>query len=211
MSFHVNEQLKSQLSGNISKLARTAVDDDSLRRAGVAIVVTTGETDDVACVLLTRRPATIKRHAAQMALPGGRLEAGETAEQAALRELHEEIGLSLPPDNIIGLLDDFPTRSGFVITPVVVWGESRPQLQPDPNEVDKVFHIPFAELNSPDIPRFMDADGTQAECVFCLPLPTVGHEVYAPTGAILYQFREVAIRGELTRVAHLEQPQFAWK
>lgn len=56
---------------------------------------------------------------------------GETPEAAALRELAEEIGLSLPPEHVLGCLDDFPTRSGFVITPVVVWG-SGDALRPDP-------------------------------------------------------------------------------
>lgn len=211
MIVNTTDELRAQLQSNIARLERHVVVNTELRRAGVAIVVASSESDDSACVLLTRRPATIKRHAAQIALPGGRLEANETPEQAALREMDEEIGLRLPAENIIGVLDDFETRSGFVITPVVVWAGKHPPLTPDANEVDNIYHIPFDELNDPCIPKYMDADGTQTERVFCVPLPTVGHEVYAPTGAILYQFREVAIRGELTRVGHLEQPQFAWK
>ena len=98
----------------------------------------------------------------------------------------------------------------FCITPVVTWGDGHAKLSPDPNEVEKVFHIPLAELNRPEIPKMMYVEGTE-DAVFAAPLPTVGHEVYAPTAAMLYQFREVALRNRMIRVAHYEQPQFAWR
>src|SRR5438105_12743718 len=86
----------------------------------------------VPCFLLTRRAARLRRHAGQWALPGGRFEDGESAATAALRELAEEVGLTPGADAVLGLLDDYGTRSGFVITPVVVWGSTGVELAPDP-------------------------------------------------------------------------------
>ena len=81
-----------------------------------------GDDDaDETALLLTRRASSLRSHRAQWALPGGRCDAGETQVEAALRELHEELGLALGEDAVLGLLDDYPTRSGYLITPVVVW------------------------------------------------------------------------------------------
>ena len=102
-----------------------------------------------AAVLLTRRAAGLRRHGGQWALPGGRLDPGETPETAALRELEEEVGLTLPAGAILGCLDDFPTRSGFVITPVVVWGIGPAPLRPDPREVAAVYRVPLGDLLNP--------------------------------------------------------------
>jgi 8-oxo-dGTP pyrophosphatase MutT (NUDIX family) len=191
-------------------LERRPIEDPALRRAGVAIVVVKSDVDDEACVLLTKRPDSLRRHAGQYALPGGRLDEGETAEQAALRELSEELRLDLGPEAIIGLLDDYPTRSGFRITPVVVWGGVVGHIEPDPVEVAYVLRVPFRQLDSPEIPRLRPTEEGKPP-VLSAPLPVMGSEVFAPTAAMLYQFREVAMRGLMTRVAHFDQPQFAWR
>ena len=205
------DELHRQITDNIGRLDRIEIEgDENLRRAAVAIVVTSAPDGDEACVLLTRRPMTLKRHAGQYALPGGMLDPGEDALQAGLREMQEEVGLSLTPSNMIGMLDDFGSRSGFCITPIVFWAGDRAVLDPAPDEVEIVFHIPLDELNDPQVPQMIEVEGPQSP-VFCVPLPTVGHEIYAPTAAMLYQFREVALRNEMTRVSHIEQPQFAWK
>ncbi len=210
MSFVIGEALRREVAGNLATFERRAVSASGLRQAGVAIVIVSGDRDDSAHVLLTRRPDRLKRHGGQYALPGGRLEPGETPQAAALRELEEELGLLLDPDRVLGVLDDFATRSGFRITPTVVWGGARVELEPDPSEVERVFRIPLAELNRPEIPHLARMRG-QDSPVLSAPLPTLGHHLYAPTAAMLYQFREVALRGESTRVAHYEQPRFAWK
>jgi 8-oxo-dGTP pyrophosphatase MutT (NUDIX family) len=153
MPYAFRPELRECLAGKIGAFERRPIDNPDLRRAGVAIVVVQSEIDDEACVLITKRPASLRRHAGQWALPGGRLEEGETPEQAALRELHEELRLELPPEAILGPLDDYPTRSGFRITPVVVWGGVVGHIDPDPVEVAFALRIPFSQLDSPEIPR----------------------------------------------------------
>lgn len=210
MPYAFGPGLRERLAANIGAFERHPVDDPALRRAGVAIVVAKSERDGDASVLLTKRPASLRRHAGQWALPGGRLDAGETIEQAALRELHEELRLELQADAILGLLDDYPTRSGFSITPVVVWGGVVEHIDPDPVEVAYVLRVPLHQLDSPEIPRLSATEDGKPP-VLSAPLPITGGVVYAPTAAMLYQFREVAMRGLGTRVAHFDQPRFAWK
>ena len=203
-------ELRALIATNLAGFAHRPIIDPQLRHAGVVIVVVPSLAAPGASVLLTKRPDNLRRHAGQFALPGGRVDAGETATEAALRELREEMRLFLQPDDILGTLDDFPTRSGFRITPVVAWGGDNPSLDPDPVEVATVFHIPLTELDSPSIPRLTPtAEGKPP--VMSAPLPSAGGQVYAPTAALLYQFREVALHGRPTRVAHFDQPKFAWK
>ena len=137
------------------------------------------------------------------------MDAGETPEVAALRETAEELGLILDPAAILGRLDDYATRSGFCITPVVIWGGPALALNPDPNEVARVHRIPLRELDAPEVPDFQPPLDS-SEPIFGVPLASLGHSLHAPTAALLYQFREVAARDLTTRVAHLEQPRFAW-
>lgn len=193
----------------MAEFAPRRIDDAGLKRAAVAIVVVENRDDGGACILLTRRAGELRRHGGQYALPGGRVDAGETAAEAALRELQEELNLAITPENVLGRLDHYPTRSGFRIAPIVVWCDDTAALAPDPAEVQTVFWIPLADLDSPQIPRLEAAHG-DGHPVLSAPLATVGHPVYAPTAALLYQFREVALHGRATRVAHFDQPRFAW-
>ena len=210
MRFRFGPDLREAIARNLAGFSLRRIEDDRLRQAAVALVVVAAEAGDHACLLLTLRPRTIKRHSGQYALPGGRLDPGETPQQAALRELEEELGLVLDGGRVLGCLDDYPTRSGFRITPVVAWGKTGKALRPDPDEVAKVFRIPLDELVRPEIPHLHDVpDGEQP--VLSAPIPTLGGHVYAPTAAILYQFREVALEGRATRVSHFGQPRFAWR
>lgn len=206
LSFH--DDLRRRIEGNLSAFERRAIADESLRPAAVAIVIVEGAGGQAA-LLLTTRPAGLRRHGGQYALPGGRLDEGETAHMAALRELMEELGLTFGEDRIMGEMDDYPTRSGFRVAPVVVWGGGAGAIHPDPDEVDRVYHIPLADLLSPDIPHLEPGPGVHP--VLSAPLATLGHRVFAPTAAMLYQFREVALLGLDTRVAHYDEPAFAWK
>jgi 8-oxo-dGTP pyrophosphatase MutT (NUDIX family) len=175
--------------------------------AAVAITVIDG-ADGTPSILLTLRADHLRAHGGQFALPGGRLDPGEDATDAARRELSEELGLEVGADRVLGSLDDFPTRSGYVITPVVLWAGSPGRPEPDPREVASVHEVPFHQLDRPGTPHFTaTADPGRPLIEF----PLLGTVVYAPTAAILYQFREVALRGADTRVAHLEQPRFAWE
>jgi len=161
-----------------------------------------------ASFIITRRVASLRRHSGQWALPGGRIDEGEDAVAAALRELDEEVALSLSPESVLGLLDDYPTRSGFRITPVVVWGGTQVELVPDPEEVAEVHRVPIAALDAPGIPKLFDLDVTERPV---LSVRILGQDIFAPTAAVIFQFREVAIHGRDTRVSHYDQPPFAWK
>jgi 8-oxo-dGTP pyrophosphatase MutT (NUDIX family) len=198
---------------NIAELCaaftRTQADDaaPALKRAAVVIALTASDVGGETTFLLTRRAANLRSHSAQWALPGGRCDPGETQAQAALRELHEELGVELGEGDVLGLLDDYPTRSGYLITPVVVWVTGRAVISPNPAEVASVHRIALEEIEREDAFSFTTIpESTRRVIRFRL----AGQHIHAPTAALVYQFREV-LAGRNTRVAELEQPVFAWK
>jgi 8-oxo-dGTP pyrophosphatase MutT (NUDIX family) len=202
-----DEALRERIAGHLARFERRAHEDGALRRAAVAVALLPDE-EGLPSFVITRRAPKLRSHGGQWALPGGRLDDGESPEMAALRELAEEVGLELPERNVLGLLDDYPTRSGYVITPVVVWGGAESRLEPNPAEVAAVFRVPLLELERPDIPRLRRIPESDRPVI---SLPLLGTHIHAPTAAILYQLREVAILGRATRVAQYEQPVFAWR
>ncbi len=175
---------------------------------GLSLSGSVAGTAGGAAVLLTRRASAMRAHAGQWALPGGRLEPGEGPLEAALRELHEEVGLDLGPEAVLGSLDDYATRSGFVITPVVFWAAGRITLRPDPREVRSVHRVALCELCRPDSPRFVTIPESDRPVV---QVPVGGDLIHAPTGAVLLQFRRVGLEGVTERVVDYEQPVFAWR
>jgi len=214
-------ELRTTVESRLRAFERHARDDANLRHAAVAVAITDeGFGADLpglpaplvwserAALILTRRAETLRDHAGQWALPGGRIEPGETPEQAALRELHEEVALELDASAVLGRLDDFVTRSGYVITPVVVWAGAARAMVANPDEVQSIHRIPIDEFMRADAP-ILEPTADPARPV--LKMPVARHWIAAPTAAVLYQFREVCIVGRITRVAHFDQPAFAWR
>lgn len=239
--FEHGPALRKQLTANLAAHHVVAIPVDDRHRAAVAIVVVDSETDasdstkfvtagfgmtdvpgDVtgfdgrvqgvgggAAFLLCVRAARMNRHAGQWALPGGRIDDGESVEAAALREVAEELGLSIDPSQVLGRLDDYATRSGFVISPIVVWGDADVELVPDPREVAHVVRVGLHELCRADSPRFVSIPESDRPVV---QVPIGRDLIHAPTGAILLQFRWVAIDGQVgARVNEFDQPVFAWR
>lgn len=204
--FTFNDALRAAITNNVADFQ-----DD--RHAGppgtpAAVAVTIFEHEDEGAIIVTRRAARLKAHSGQWAMPGGRVDPGETIFEAALRELHEEVNLDLDPGAILGTLDDYPTRSGFVITPVVVWTNIEDvDLVPNPGEVDSIHPFTFTELMRDDSPNLEDIPESDRKV---LSMNYLDDRIYAPTAAMLYQFREVALKDIHTRVSHFDAPVFAW-
>jgi 8-oxo-dGTP pyrophosphatase MutT (NUDIX family) len=202
-----DERLRALATDRLARFARKASPDESLRRAAVALVLLPDANGD-ACFVITRRAARLARHAHQWALPGGRLDQGESVIEAALRETEEEVGMRLSRDCVLGMLDDFPTRSGFRMTPVVVWAGEGQTPRANPDEVERVHVVPLAELQKPEVPVLRMIPESDRPL---LSIPMLGTLIHSPTAAILFQLREVVLEDRATRVAHYDQPLFAWK
>lgn len=206
-SYHYDTVLRDHARARLNNFERTAQPLGDLRAAAVAVVMTADNNEG--SVLLTRRASSLRAHSGQWALPGGRLDLGESAEDAALRELREEVNLELPKTSVLGLLDDYSTRSGYRITPVVVWADRDSHgLSPNPSEVASVHTAPFSELAKKGLAHFQPnkSEGTEI-----LSVRLSLDQIFAPTAAVLYQFREVVLMGKDTRVSHYDQPPFAWR
>lgn len=196
--------VRARMTGLLDDFAFTTADVDGARRAAVAVAVSS--VDGRYGIWLTRRPSKMREHPGQFALPGGRIDAGEDDVDAALRELEEELGVSVDRADVLGRLDDYATRSGYVMTPIVCWAGADRQVTPNPAEVARVFFVPMEEVASP--PRFASIPESPRPVI---QLPIVDELVHAPTAAVIYQFAEVVLAQRHTRVAELEQPVFAWR
>jgi 8-oxo-dGTP pyrophosphatase MutT (NUDIX family) len=204
----MDDALRRRVAGNLARFERVAHAGGGALRASAVAVALLADAGGAPCFVLTRRAKGLSAHAGQWALPGGRLDADEGPVEAALRELSEEVGLSLPASSALGLLDDYPTRSGYVITPVVIWAGAGQGLAPNPAEVAEVHRVPLAELERPDVPQLRSIPESDRPVI---AVPLLGATIHAPTAAVLYQLREVALHGRCVRVAHFEQPLFAWR
>ncbi len=221
MTIPCGAALRALLAQQLAAFQTQAIEPGMRRHAAVALAVTEeglgadleglpqhSQWSSNPALLLTRRAATLRTHAGQWALPGGRIDDGESAEQAALRKLSEEVGLQLPTSAVLGRLDDYATRSGYVITPVVVWAGAAPQATPHEAEVASIHRIPLLEFLRADAPLLNQVRGAEHPV---LRMPVGQRWIAAPTAAFLYQFAQVGLLGQTLRVAHFDQPAFAWK
>jgi 8-oxo-dGTP pyrophosphatase MutT (NUDIX family) len=208
MNWSFDHTTRRNIAERCAAFMRRAPDEPApaLKRAAVAVALTEAEGSGTA-LLLTLRAAGLRAHSSQWALPGGRCDEGEREVESALRELHEELGLELGPGDVLGLLDDYPTRSGYLITPVVVWAGTSAAVSPNPDEVASVHRIALADIERPDAFSFITIPESTRRVI---RFHHGGQFIHAPTAALIYQFREV-LAGRDTRVAELEQPVFAWK
>jgi 8-oxo-dGTP pyrophosphatase MutT (NUDIX family) len=180
----------------------------ALKRAAVAVtLVNAGDGSGRAAFILTERPSTMRNHAGQWALPGGRCDEGETVAQAALREIEEEIGLSIPESEVLGTLDDFVSRSGYRITPVVVWASPSEPLRLNAEEVAIAYRLPLDGFVTKKSVSFVSIRESPRPVI---RIALMGSHLHAPTAAIMYQFCEL-LAGRVARVSEFEQPLFAWR
>jgi len=208
MDYRFNEEFRQFAAARCAAFSPLADDTGLLlKRAAVAIVIAEANNGADAALLLTRRAKGLRAHGGQWALPGGRCDEGETAAAAALRELNEELSLALGEGCVLGLLDDYPTRSGYLIKPVVAWAGAGAQIVPNPNEVASVHRIPLASLSGRDAVSFISIPQSDRPSV---RLRLNRGFIHAPTAAVIYQFIEV-LAGRNTRVRDYDQPVFAWK
>jgi len=160
-----NQEFFRHISVNLKKFDIQKHVRGGVKRAAVAITVVEAahgtnvygmspyaKWNNEAALILTVRAAELNKHSGQWAFPGGRMDKGETPEETAFRELSEEVGLKLDHENVLGHLDDFTTRSGFVISPVVIWGGVATDLTPNPAEVESIHRIPIKEFMRKDAP-----------------------------------------------------------
>ena len=210
MTYPFNDAFRREVAVRCAAFSRLPSRDAirGLKPAAVAIALTQAEDGSgEAAFLMTRRTDGLRAHGGQWALPGGRCDEGETSVEAALRELDEEVSLLLGAGEVLGILDDYPTRSGYLITPVVVWAGPRPRLHLNAEEVASVHRIPIADIMRPDVAEFVTIPESDRRVI---RLHINASRVHAPTAALIYQFREV-LAGRATRVDELEQPVFAWR
>lgn len=218
---HLDKQLALRIATNLQSFDARAIVGSTHKAAAVVVAVTDAgyganlaglptatQWSQEGALIVTKRSQRLRRHPGQWALPGGRIDSGESPEAAAIRELSEEVGLDADASQIIGRLDDIETKSGYVMTPIVTLVGPARNMQANPDEVQSIHRVPVSELLRTDAPLLNHVAGNPYPE---LRMPIGDSWIAAPTAAVLYQFAEVCIRGNPTRVAHFEQPKFTWR
>ena len=154
-----------------------------------AVLVPIVERPEGTTILLTRRTAHLRSHAGQISFPGGKSEPHDTsAEDTALREAEEEIGLPRERVEIIGRLGQRTTGTGFHVTPVVGLIEPTVELVPDPGEVETIFEVPLPFVLDPDNHRIETRLIKGLERQFYV-MPYNGHYIWGLTARLLVALR----------------------
>ena len=192
MSFATRTELTRRLSdqARLARLIPTLSDrareamahPDAMRDAAVLVPIIWHDAGP--SILLTLRASGLSSHAGQVAFPGGRLEPGESAAAAALREAAEEVGLDPALAQIAGHLPLHFTGTGYRVTPVVAFLDPPLTLTPEPSEVAAIFELPLATVLDPAAPtlRQVELHGRQRE-FWVWPHPE--HLIWGATAAML--------------------------
>jgi 8-oxo-dGTP pyrophosphatase MutT (NUDIX family) len=183
-------RLLGNVDGPISPALREIMDRPG-RPASVLLALL--ERPSGPTVLFTERAAHLKDHAGQVSLPGGRIMAGETSADAALREAHEEVGLPPAAVEVIGSLDAFLTGTGFTVTPVVgVVLDPDFVATPDPREVAGVFEVPLGVILDRGAMGvgYFERHGSR---LLTYELLYGGRRIWGATAAILRNFQDVIL------------------
>ncbi len=204
---NIAEALQHELPGHVSHskllppnrvLKVTAKDKKRVKNSSVLLLLF--EENKELKVILIKRPAHMKHHAGQIALPGGRIEAGETDIETALRETYEEIGITENKIEILGKLSGFYVEvSRFQIWPIVGWLNSKPVFRINPDEVEKIMSFPIAKFTPPFEEIQMETLTGKLE----VPCVKFAKEIiWGATAMILSEFYDV-----LQKVTEIQQSQ----
>ena len=185
---------RARLLGNIDGPISPALR-EILERPGrpASVLLTLIERAAGPTVLFTERAAHLKDHAGQVSLPGGRIVAGETPAEAALREAQEEVGLPPAHVDVIGSLDEFLTGTGFSVMPVIGVVKDRDFVaQPDPREVAGVFEVPLSLIldRSALNVGYFERHGSR---ILTYELLYGGRRIWGATAAVLRNFQDVVL------------------
>ena len=182
----------------LARVSRSFSDDAEMVSPGgrivpAAVLVPIVAHPEGPAVLLTLRSPRLSAHAGQVSFPGGRMEAGETPEAAAVREAAEEVGLDPRLPELIGRLPEHLTGTGYRVVPVVALVPAPLHLTPDPAEVAETFELPLSTVLDPAAPERRSGEFRGRRREFWV-WPHERHYIWGATAAILVNLARV-LRG----------------
>ncbi len=178
----ITDRGRLEALGPTADAAAAGLREDQIRAAAVLVPIVLHP--GAPTVLLTLRSGHLSSHAGQVSFPGGRIEAGETPEAAALREAAEEVGLDPRLPEILGRLPDHLTGTGYRMTPVVALLRPPLSLVHDPAEVEEPFELPLSVVLDPDSPQRHRAE-RQGRMREYWVWPHERHFIWGATAAVL--------------------------
>lgn len=145
-------------------------------------------------LLFTVRSSRLRRHPGQIAFPGGHVEAGETLLEAALRETHEEVGLQVREQDVLGRLDSQPSPTGTCATPFIALVDWPQQLKLQDLEVDSTFTVPLSALHGIEPSSRLVHQPTFSRLLYSYDWQ--GRQIWGLTGNVLHEFLTVLRQAE---------------